>query len=172
MADVTTPWLYAEELLQVVRDAVASTNAGAIDRAHIDHEITSLDCSMIGVLLGPLTLRAAGVRGELSVAHAYKMGFLNLLGYKVLLARDCYPIGDDRGNPPTTAQRAEAMKKSAEDVWAVWNAIALAMEAGSLFSGPCSELFMDNATPLPVQGGVAGWTIALRAAVPGYTPGS
>ena len=124
---------------------------------------------MLAVLLGPITLRTIQ-RGELTAGHASTNGWLNIVTFKILVARECIPTTDDNGNPPSALERRAAMKMCSEDVWAIWHAILQAHGEGELFAGPCLELFADGAMPLPVSGMTAGWTIILRAAVPGYVP--
>lgn len=162
---------YADQLLAVCADAVATTSGGVIARRYVAHETPSLDCEMLCVSIGPLTLRSIQ-RAALDAGHAYELGSLNLLTFYVTVARDCYPVTDGTGsmNAPTPAQHDAAAGEAAQDVWAIWNAIEQRKADGTLFDGACRELYMDGATPKPVSGQIAGWLIVIRTAVDGYSP--
>jgi hypothetical protein len=166
---VASPHTFADELLEVAHEALAGAVGGQIDRRYVVHELPSVDCEMLVVVIGGITMRTLG-SGELQSAQAYKSGWLNVVTYRILVARDCIPATSEaeNGDPPTPEQHTATLRLCAEDVWSIWNAIPVAMAAGDLFAGRCSELMMDTATPLPVQGMAAGWNITLRTAVPGY----
>lgn len=161
---------YADEILAVCDAALATTSGGAIARKYVAHEIPSLDCEMLCVSIGPLTLRSEQ-RNMLDAGHAYKLGSLNLITFYVTVARDCYPVVDGSGvNAPTPVQHDTAAGEASQDVWAIWNALEQQKAAGSLLGGSCRELFMDGASPKPVSGQMAGWLIVIRVAVDGYNP--
>ena len=169
---IETPQQWAQELLDVCAAILADTAGGTIDRQYRDHELPSNDCAQIVVTLGPVTMRAVARNTELSSAHAHAMGWLTLVTFKIYVVRDCVPVTSDDGrSAPTPAQKNAMQAILAQDMWALWNIIPLRMESGDLFGGRCAELFMDQAVPMPQSGMTAGWTITMRAGMPGFTPG-
>jgi hypothetical protein len=170
---VQTPWVFADQILSVSSDALALTSGGPIERAYVAHDVPSVDCEMLAVILGPLTMRTIQ-NTELSAGKAHINGWLNILTYRVLVMRDCVPVvaeNGEEGAPPTPVEQSAVLRECAEDVWAIWHALVEAMAAGGFLAGKCMELFMDGAVPQPVSGMTAGWLITLRATVPGFVPG-
>lgn len=165
---VDSPYVFGEELLSVCSTALVQTVGGVIERAFTANDVPSVDCEMLAVVMGGITRQPVGGQTPLGGAQAHKLGWMNLVLFKILVARDCQPVGSDNGDAPTPAELAQAQREAAQDAWVIWHAIPSAMAAGGLFGGRCAELMMDNAVPLPVSGGVAGWVVTLRTNVPGF----
>ena len=91
---------------------------------------------------------------------------LILAVYVVTVVR-CQPSFEGR-EPPPIAPMQEAAIKSDQDLWAIWNFVAAAHNAGELFGGRCPALYFDPPTPLLVEGMCGGWEIPFRAAIDGY----
>jgi hypothetical protein len=169
---VTSPADYAAMLLDLCDDVLATTSGGQIARKGVVPWQPALDCEMLAVSFTTLGLGATAPGAPLlATARRHVYGALNLIGFVIHIARDCVPVAKGtRGGPPDMAENQVAAFEMSEDVWAIWNALPDAMEQGELFGGRCSELFMDNAAAIPASGQIAGYTISIRASIPGYTP--
>lgn len=173
MSDVGTLTDYALELLDVCEAAVGSTVGGPIERAFLASALPALDCCP------QLTVHIGGLGIENTVpttpvtAPAHRLtttGMLMLAVYVVTVVR-CQPVSKENRQvfvPPSPDELAAAAIESDQDLWAIWNTVAAAHNAGSLFGGRCPALYFDPPTPLLVEGACGGWEIPFRAAIDGY----
>lgn len=70
--------------------------------------------------------------------------------------------------PTTDDQQADAVQL-ASDVWLITNYLQEQVRTGGLFDS-CNEAFLDGATPVANEGGVAGYQFQLRLAFDHYKP--
>ena len=178
MSDVGTLTDYALELLDVCDDATATTIGGRVSeqpngRVFLAAALPALDCCpQLTVHVGGLGIENTTPTTPVT-APSHRLtttGMLMLAVYIVTVVR-CQPASSDqRGNPPTPAALQAAAIQSDQDLWAIWNAVAVAHNAGDLFGGRCPALYFDPPTPLLVEGACGGWEIPFRAAIDGYTP--
>lgn len=169
----TIAYEYASALLQHVRAIVAATDGGDVDVAFVSPGIPSFECETIAVWgssLGYLTRTPAGT---VDGGHRLVDARIPLFGFTVAIVR-CTPVSRDpnSADQPLPDQYDARAQIVLQDAWAVWNGIVELFAAGSLFGGRCHELFMDSCTALEPRGGLGGWQLVLRAALPGYIPGS
>lgn len=164
---------YAEDVLDVVAAALATTAGGAIDRAYVSPGLPAVDCEQVTVTAVGLSKDAtAPGNPPPATGHRHRLGSINLASFAVTIVRDCIPVAGPRGAPPSTDALDDSALVVNEDVWAVWNALEHAKAAGELLGGACRELYLDNAAPLATSGQMAGWLISFRAAVDGTRPGT
>lgn len=69
---------------------------------------------------------------------------------------------------PGTVDLTMAARQINADGWALWNRLFNAVYAGRLLT-LCDEVFWDAIIPVVPAGGCAGWTVTMRASLPGYT---
>lgn len=91
---------------------------------------------------------------------------INLIGMAVTITR-CVPTLDNNGNPPSVASSTAAAEQASQDIWTLYNELWNMVRAGDLFE-VCKEVYFDGATPVPAQGGCAGWRLNLRVQIEGY----
>lgn len=170
MSTVTTPTTFASQLLSICSDALQFTEGGAIDRKFVSPGVPPFDCEMLVVIPAALT-RYTRQGGALDAGHAHRTASLFLIGFQILIVRDCIPVTLHESTPeaPSPEQYEAAAAEIDQDVWAVWNALAEAAASG-IFQGRCAEFFIDGAIALQTQGTFGGWGINIRAAIDGYVP--
>lgn len=173
MSDVATLNSYAEEILAVAADAVATTIGGPIDRAFVSTTRPALDCcpqltvdlrSFVVEQLSPSTpVAAAGQRSKLRIVY--------VAGYVVTVVRCSTAADVSQGGLPATGPIAALALETSEDLWAVWNAVRQKWNDGSGFlDGNCKDLYPDPPTPVNQEGGCVGWELPFRVWVDGYDP--
>lgn len=168
MSTLSTPYDYAEDLLDLCEVALAATAAGAIGRAYVSPGLPAIDCATLAVTTLNLGEAPTATGAALLPGHRHRIAAINLLGFAITIARDCVPVADGRSaRPPLPADLSAAAAIVTTDVWAVWNAISEAMSEGNLFGGRCTELFMDGAAALATSGMTAGFVLQLRTAIGG-----
>jgi hypothetical protein len=91
---------------------------------------------------------------------------VNLVGLAVTISR-CVPTLDNNGNPPAPAESQAAAEQLSQDIWTLYNELWNLARDGELFT-ICEEVYFDGATPVPAQGGCAGWRLNLRVQLQGY----
>lgn len=170
MSDVTTLADFASELLSLANDCLSTTPAGAIDRAFVSPSLPALDCcpqltvdvrSLTLEVTAPTTpLTALGHRLSVSQSALY-------VATLVITVVRCTPVIEQNSLPSITDMEAAATAAN-EDLWAIWNGVATAKRAGTLFGGNCPALYVDPPVPLPAEGGCVGWVIPYRPAIDGY----
>lgn len=170
-SDVTTLGTYAQELLAACEDALATTVGGVPDRSFVSAGLPALDCCP------QLTVHVQGVTAELTspalptdAGHRVNFGMLILTRMVVTIAR-CAPTVEFAGDtivPPSAAELTASALEVDQDMWAIWNKLYTIKAEGNIFNGACSALYFDGGTPLDTEGGCAGWTFEVRAAIDGY----
>jgi hypothetical protein len=170
VSDVTTLDQFAHELLTHANNALATTEAGAINRAFVSPTLPALDCCP------QLTVdvRSLGVEMTAPIAPVPTAGhrvggpqpFLILATLVITVVR-CTPIVTEN-ELPSIAKMEKTSKETNQDLWAIWNAIATLKRDGQLFGGSCPALYLDPPVPLVAQGSCVGWVIQVRPAIDGY----
>lgn len=172
MSTLATPKTYADELLEIASDALASTVGGPIEYQFVTVEEVSHDCELLAVTMRTIGDAPFGTGSTLGAGNRHITGALNLYGFRVTVVRACQPQIDEGGNFPSAQEHDDAATISIEDVTAIWNAVRQAWRSGELFGGGCSKLFFDGARALAAAGGLAGWEIDFRTDIDGFAVGT
>jgi hypothetical protein len=179
VADVRTLSDYAAELLVACETALATTDGGFDKfRSYVSPGAPALDCCpQLTVHVGGLSLDQTSPTTPVT-APGHKLtttGQLILATLVITVAR-CVPLSEENRQIitlPTPASLTAVADLIDQDIWAIWNTVANMARAGELFGGRCPALYFDPPVPLTTEGGCAGWTMSVRAAISGYpTDGS
>lgn len=174
---VDTPFVYANQLLELAETALATTAGGQIGvpeteggpggRALVSPGLPSIDCCpWLSVHVGGYGVAAVGAQGVLGQGR--KAAFVPQVTFVMLVAR-CTP-GIERGRKfPTVASLELVAQLVNQDMWAITDAARKADKADTLFGGACREVEHLGAVPLDPAGGCGGWTIRWRATIEGIT---
>jgi len=167
---VATAFGYAQELLTLCDTVLTATPQGTIDRQYISPGPPALDCATLCVWVTSFGDDAIASGDARRTGHQHIYGWLNLIGFSIIIVRDCVPVsGPQMGSAPLADDLTAAAETIVADVWAIWDEIPKAMEDDVLFGGRCSELYMDSAVALQTSGQLAGFQIDLRAAIRGIS---
>lgn len=162
--------------LQAVVAAMTSTPAGAPDRAYVYPDQAPefyTECSQAVVSIPALIeeqtspLSPAPVTGQ-----RFRYGRLNLVtmtGYAIR----CVDVSEGNLEPfqPLSDATLNAQSRAMyEDGWALWQTVTELLRTGLLFGGLCSIVHFDLGRPVRPLGGLAGWSLTLRAELAGYVP--
>lgn len=167
---VSTLYDYAAELLAADVAALATTTAGAPDRAFVSPSLPSLDCCP------QLTVHVQAVGWENTqpltpfpaVAHRTQIAGVPMVTLVSTIVR-CQPAMDAVTSTfPSASEIDAAAQVAAQDLWAIWNHTAELIRNGEIFGGRCPGVYLDQAIPIVISGGCAGWSIPVRAYVGGY----
>lgn len=159
---------YAQELLTLASAAVADTVGGEIDRTFLSPPGPPFDCEQISVEVISLGEAPTAVTTSIGAGRRNLTGALNLVGFRVMVIRDCIPGLDDEGNFPGEGELTAAATTLHEDLFAVWTRVRTAQREGDLFGGKCDHLFYDGASAIETQGSMAGYQIDFRAEIAGF----
>lgn len=174
---VNTPFLYANQLLELAEAALTTTVGGQIGvpeaeggpggRALVSPGLPSIDCCpWLSVHIGGHGVAATNPQGPLGAGR--KSAFVPQVTFVMLVAR-CMP-GLERGAKfPAIAALENAAQAVYQDMWAITDAARKADKADTLFGGACREVEHLGAVPLDPAGGCGGWTIRWRATIEGIT---
>lgn len=167
--DVCSEWLAACEA------AVATTDAGAIDRSFVSPGPPAWDCCpQLTVHGGYAIADTAPLIPTLAPGHRSTVqGGVVLVPLVATIIRCIPTLGDYSGSEfvPKAALEASAMSTHA-DLWAILNHTWDQHSRGILFAPESRELFFDPAVPLVPAGGCAGWQIQIRVSLYGYQESS
>lgn len=175
------------DLCEAVRDAAAEaldsildfdpTLEGAPDRQFVSPGIPVADfvgrdcCSQIAVWAVPTTEGDTSPAGPDAGRRSSRYAWINYVGLNVSVSR-CIPTGQSSSvglyTPPSADVLNEASRQHNADGWALWNHMHNAVKAEEILS-LCDQVFIDNMIPAIPAGGCAGWVMAMRAALDGYT---
>jgi hypothetical protein len=166
VSTITTLTDYAQDLLGVCENALATTIGGVPDRSYITPSEPAWDCCpFLNVQVGGLTEAPTSPLGP-AEAPALRTKFGNvILARYVITAVRCSPTVNGTQLPTVAAMNASAAEVL-EDGWALWNGLRHAIEDNLIFDG-CLGVHFDGAQPLPDQGGCVGWRMVIRASIPG-----
>lgn len=163
-------WLAADELLGAAVESLNTipifdpTLDGAPDRAFVTAGSPVLDCCD-QLTVNVAQVLTAPVIGGLPAGRqiAAKLNHV----YLIVTITRCFPMPDDKGNPPPVAVIEDHSRQIDADGWALWNHLYNLWIAGQLFT-VCDEVFWDALRPLGPAGGCAGWTLAIHISLDGY----
>lgn len=163
----------AEDFLNAIVDAMATTDAGTPDRSFVapSQPVFETNCAQAAVQV--LSLTEEGTRDtspamQPGLRHA--RGRVNLVGM-VGYAIRCADISEGNQNvyqPLFDATLSGQAKAVYQDGWAIWNYVTAAIRANILFQGPCGDVHFDGGVPMTAQGGLVGWQFTVRAELAGY----
>ena len=170
MSDVDTPYQFAVDLLEASNQALAATISGAIGNAFIAQAIPALDCCpQLTVDLRGVTMESTqpSSPGPIGSHRGVQVPYVPMLRYMITIARCAPKPGKD--GIPVPLDISTAAQETAQDIWAVWNHLNYLKREGGIFGTGCMGWYIEDPSPLQVQGGCAGWTIGVRVAVGGFT---
>lgn len=158
----------AQDLLDVVEEAVATTAAGFTGKVALVPGTPALDaeCNTIYVWAQGIADEQTAPFGIAQAGQRRRLSWINLVALHAQVIR-CLASGRTQ-NVPSAAQLSADARMVMEDGWAIWNAVSTAVRAGGLFGGPCSDVHFVGMTPYGPQGGMGGWTFQAQVALDGY----
>lgn len=171
VSDIDTLGATLQDFLDVAVAALALTDKGPPALQYVADGLPALDrCDLVCTYL-------AGMGEEMTqpispipaTGRRYARGRVNLPGFVVLVARCRTNLqgGDANYREPSAAQLTADGLAHAQDGWALWNGFTQAFRDGTLLGGRCDDIHFDQLLPLEPQGGVNGWTLHIRADLPG-----
>lgn len=173
MAGLTTLTEYAQEILEVAEQAVATTTGGAISRSFVSTNRPALDCCpQLTVDLRQFNVeQTSPTTPAPATGQRARVHLVYVAGYTITVVR-CSSIADvDQNGLPNITRIAEVAQWTTEDLWAIWNALRQSWVAGDGFlDGNCKDLYLDPPNPISQEGGCVGWEITVRVWVDGYDP--
>lgn len=146
---------------------------GVLGRAYVSPGVPPWDCGQLAVYVGSAVVAdTAPLMPPLQPAHRVDQGLLlNMVTMTAVIIRCCVPVPTGEG-PNILFPSAESMQDVARmtntDLWAIWNHLANAKRAGTLFAPKRREFVFDPAVPTAIAGGCAGWQIQVRVQLGGY----
>jgi hypothetical protein len=163
---LTTPFEYAEELLELCAAAIADTDGGPIDLQYVEWGRPAYDCEEL--VVSGMGFGEADTRTDTSLGAGKRTvhGRVNLVSFTVTVVR-CAAVMDDNGNSPTKEQTEAKSAEMFAAVWAIWTRVYRAKRDGDLFEGKCMDLFFDGASSVDASGGLYGAEIRFRAEIAG-----
>lgn len=162
-----TPYIWAQQLLDIAVAAVATTTGGPITRAFVAAGLPALDCCpQLTVHTSGWGLLPTFATGALTPGHRRTVGAVRYVRYALTVVR-CSPTQNDKGDPPPPSVQSDAAALINEDAFAIIDAVTAADYAGILFGGTCREFYFDGGNSLDPQGGCVGWVINYRASIDG-----
>lgn len=159
----------ARELLTACAAAVATTDAGAIDRVFVSPSLPAFDCCpQLTVHVGnALEGDSSPLSPPMQPSHRAVDKVVPMVQLTCSVVR-CLAGPDARGNAPPVSAIEDAARQTNADLWAIWNELRTMKRDGTLFAPREREFFFDPAFPISVQGGCAGWLIPFRVTLGGY----
>lgn len=148
----------ADQLLDHARDALNQEGVGGEpDHSYVSHGEPAVDCEQLTVHLGDLSPRA-------TVTGSERCAIVPLARFCIQLWR-CVTAVDGNGPPSAEVLDAEA-RALLIDAAALWKHLTRQWREGTLLDGvSCREVTWSGLTPLPPQGGLAGWELCLTVQV-------
>lgn len=169
MSDVATLFDFADELLTVANQALATTVGGAIDRAFVSPTLPALDCcAQLTVDVRSIQFETTSPTNPLPAIGHRATNALYLAVLVITVAR-CAPVVG-QNTLPSIADMETSSRETTEDLWAIWNTLQALKREGLLFGGKCPALYIDPPVPLNAEGGCVGWVVSVRPAIDGYEP--
>jgi hypothetical protein len=164
---------YASDLLDVSSTALLDTIGGVPTIAFVSPGPPVFDCCpMLSVDVRGLAQENTSPLAPAPVARkrVVTTGQVNIVTLVVTIVR-CYPLSEDNADlyqPPGLAALEDVARQCAQDAYALWHHIPLAIREGELFER-CPGAYLDAGQVIPQQGGCVGWAFPVRAPVQGYT---
>lgn len=175
---VTSMYDLAVDLLDAVVAAMATTDTGITGLSSyvtLGAPALASDCDQAIVQVTTLGEGATSPTTPPEITGMRHLrGRLNLVGLAAYALR-CSEITEGNSQVvmlPSFATLQEVAKIGYEDGWAIWNWITRAIDAGTLFGGPCSVVRFDGGVPFTPEAGLGGWLFSLRVELQGYDPTS
>jgi hypothetical protein len=171
---VTTPYEFAQELLELAEEALATTTGGVPDRRFVTYALPTDDCddAQLTVHIGQLAIDQLQQPVTPPVGPEFRVqnASVNLLTLNVRIVR-CVPTMNGQTMAPPSPEAIEAAAAVIfQDGWAIWNHLKRQINAGAVWEGRCSGVIVQSAVPVPDNGGVAGWEIPVTTWIQGYQP--
>jgi len=161
----------AESLLAAAATAIAAGGNVAPAVQYVSAGPPAIDCCdqlTVHVQLHvQVAMREAGSQAIPQSRPAVQMATF------VVTAMRCYPIveGGVQLRVPDGQKLDAAARVVYLDGWALWNGVRTLIRTDRLFPGRwCRSVDTGPMTPMPTQGGCAGWQLPVLAEVDGYSP--
>ena len=144
---------------------------GAPERQFVSPGLPVWDCcEQLAVHATPMTEADTTPGGLDAGRRSARQARINHASYVATITR-CVPTGELSAGgtytAPDTVDLTLAARQINADGWALWNRLFNAVYAGRLLT-LCDEVFWDAIIPVVPAGGCAGWTVTMRASLPGY----
>ncbi len=175
VSTVSSLYDLAAEYLAVIVSAMATTAAGAPDRAWVSpgQPAWETECAQACVFIPALTEEGTAPLGppmQLGLRHkGNRVNLVTMAGFAVR----CAEVSEGNAQlyqPPFDASLSGQGRAVYEDGWAIWNALTALLKQDLVFGGPCGDVHFDLGLPLVPQGAVIGWQQTIRVELNGYTP--
>ncbi len=171
MTDVTTPYAWAAQLVDVAQQATANTFGGEIQRAFVSPTKPALDCCpQLTVDVRALNV-VVGTTPNTPTPNAQRKTVIHIVyeaTFYITVVRCSSEADLDDDELPAVAGMEKVARETNEDLWAIWNAVAVAYRAGQIFDGKCLGFEPLPVNPVSQSGGCVGWELAYKAWIPGY----
>lgn len=167
----------ADLFKQAIEAAMTSTTAGAPQRAYVYPDASPefyTECSQAVVCIPALTEEQTSPVAPVAVTgrrfHFGRMNLVTLNGYAIR----CVAVSEgnqQQFRPLSDATLNTQSRIMYEDGWALWETMTeLLKPPESIMGGICSDVHFDLGRPVRPLGGLAGWSMTLRAWLQGYVP--
>lgn len=167
ISDVYTLQTYADEVLAAAATALEITDEGTPAEVYMTATRPAFDCCPALILYVPLI--SEGTTSPVSPAEVtgqrVTFGAITQATYVLTIIR-CAANFSANGNPPSLDSQIAVAHQTQQDIWALWNGLRNAVRAGELFE-TCTGVHFDNTRPIQEEGGCVGWTLTIRAMIPG-----
>lgn len=161
----------ASQLLDAAATAIEAGGGAAPAVRYVSAGPPAIDCcdqmTVHVQLHAQVAMREAGNQGLPQGRPAVPMATF------VVTTMRCYPIveGGVTLRVPDGQKLDAAARTIYLDGWAMWNGVRTLIRADRLFAGRwCRSVETGPMTPMPTQGGCAGWQLPVLVEVDGYTP--
>lgn len=165
-SDVHTLSDYAQAVLAVCEDSLATTDDGTPDRSYVTAAPPTWDCCpFLSVYVARLAEETTSPVSPLpATAQRGEFGNIILATYVITAVR-CAAAPQGTQLPSIAAMQAVADQVD-QDGWALWNGLRHAVANGVIFDN-CTGVHFDGGNPIVEQGGCVGWSFNIRASIPG-----
>lgn len=143
----------AENTLQTIVDAFTAAGITLPDRRYVSNNGVAYDCEQVSVEIGSLSTGTATADRQV----AAKMPKVPVATLLVALIRDCQPMSNEDGTPPSV----EEIEAASDELLADATVLIRTFLKGNAVEG-CTDLAVQTCVPYGPEGGVAGWVLTLR----------
>lgn len=171
MAQASDLYDAANQLLTAAATAIEAGGGMAPAVRYVSAGPPAIDCCdqmTVHVLLqSQVSMREAGNQSLPQMRPAVPMATF------VVTTTRCYPIveGGVTLRVPDAAKLDAASRTIYLDGWAMWNGLRTLLRTDRVFAGRwCRSVETGPMTPVPIQGGCAGWSLPVLCEVDGYSP--
>lgn len=143
----------ADDILQATEAGFAAAKIALPERRFVSNNGVAFDCAQLSVEVGALGSGTAV--SDRAVSN--RMPSVPVATILVALIRDCQPMSDESGTPPTV----EAIEAASEELLADASVLMQIFMKRKVL-GSCSDVSLQSCVPYGPEGGVAGWVLTIR----------